>query len=87
MTIRPELIEPPAIVRAAEIPIGSGFMFAGRPLSVVKTYGTDPAAPVILEEHATFGSCIKGQLALWSYAAVFRGAARRALRHAVAVGR
>lgn len=68
---KPEIISPPEIVRQAELPIGSGFMFAGRPLTVVKTYGTDPSAPVILEERASFGGSIAGQYALWSYAAVF----------------
>jgi hypothetical protein len=66
------LFAPPQIVRHAEVPSGAVFNFAGRPLRVFRTYGSDPAAPVILEELAAFGTTLRGQLSIWSADAVMR---------------
>jgi hypothetical protein len=68
-------IEGPAVVRAAEIGAGTMFMHGGRLLKVVKAYGSDPAAPVILEEMMPWGDCLAGQLALWSADGVLRAMA------------
>jgi hypothetical protein len=65
-------IEAPKLVRAAEIACGTVFVHAVRPLRVVKVTGSDPAAPVILEELASWGDCLAGQLALWSADGVLR---------------
>lgn len=65
-------VEAPVLVRAAEIAADTVFMHAGRPLRVVKVTGTDPAAPVILEELVPWGDCLAGQLALWSADGVLR---------------
>jgi hypothetical protein len=59
------LLAPPAIVAEAQLPIGGLVIFGGRQLVIFRTYGTDPAAPVILEERS-------GQYALWSADAVKR---------------
>lgn len=62
---------PPALRRQAEIPVGMVFLFGGRPLIVRRVHGTDPAAPVIVEE-LTDAFALKGQLALWSLDCVQR---------------
>jgi len=68
----------PTIERSAEIPAGIVYSFAGRPLLVVKCYGSDPAAPVIVEELASFSPrVLRGQLALWSADGVSRAMRRR----------
>jgi hypothetical protein len=68
-----DLFKPPTIERRAEIPAGMVFNYAGRPLLVVKSYGTDAAAPVIVEELASFGPrTLRGQLAIWSADSVSR---------------
>ena len=59
----------------AEIPSGLVVFAIGRPLMVVRAYGTDPAAPVVLEELADVGPALTGQFALWSVEAVTRAAA------------
>ena len=66
----------PVITRRAEIPGGAVFMHGGRALRVFRVYGTDAAAPVIVEE-LTDAVTIKGQLALWSAGAVTRALARK----------
>jgi len=67
---------PPAIVRSAAPAVDMVFWYWGRPLRVVSVHGDDPAAPVIVEElmdglngDIRYG---KGQLAMWSLAAVMR---------------
>jgi hypothetical protein len=67
-----DLFKPPAIERAATIPSGAVFFYAGRPLRVYRVYGNDARAPVIVEELAQFGTALKGQYALWSQDAVAR---------------
>lgn len=68
-----DLFAPPVIEQRAAIPADTVFMYAGRSLRVVKTYGTDAAAPVIVEELVSFGpSTLKGQFALWSADGVTR---------------
>lgn len=47
------------------------FRFGGRPLRVVREYGTDAAAPVVVEE-LTSRFTLKGQYALWSRQGVAR---------------
>ena len=68
------------IERRAEIPCGAVFSHGGRSLRVTRTYGTDAAAPVIVEELAAFGSTLKGQFALWSNDAVSRCIYRKGAR-------
>lgn len=61
-------IDPPAIVRPATLEPGTMFWWQGRPLKVAKVYGTDAAAPVIVEEltgDAHLGH-LAGQYAIWS---------------------
>lgn len=61
----------PVLTRRAEIPAGAVFVHAGRPLKVVRVHGIDAAAPVIVEELASFGQAVlAGQYALWSVAGV-----------------
>lgn len=64
--------QPPLIVRQAPIPVGAIFSYAGRLLAVVRVYGTDPGAPVIVEEIEGYGSVLPGQYALWSADGVAR---------------
>ncbi|WP_316172125.1 MULTISPECIES: hypothetical protein [unclassified Bradyrhizobium] len=66
----------PAIERRAEIPAGAVFQSGGRFLKVHRVFGTDAAAPVIVEELQNFGSTIKGQFGLWSQDTVSRALAR-----------
>jgi hypothetical protein len=65
------------IVRAAAIPAGLVFNYAGRFLRVCRVYGTDAAAPVIVEEIAPIGHALAGQYGLWSADAVMRAASER----------
>lgn len=65
----------PVLERTAEIPAGAVIEHGGRPL-IVRRVGSDPAAPVILEELATFGTTLAGQLALWSADGVLRAMKR-----------
>lgn len=55
----------PAIRVEAEIPGGMTFLGCGRLLRVVRAYGTDAAAPVIVEELMAVGDAMPGQLGLW----------------------
>ena len=73
---QPDLFGRPVYERRAEIPSGMMFQFGGRPLLVVKAYGTDPAAPVIVEE-LTDAVTLKGQLGIWSADGVTRRLNRR----------
>jgi hypothetical protein len=72
-----DLFEPPTLERRAEIPSGAMFQSSGRFLKVYRVYGTDRAAPVIVEELQAFGTTLKGQFGLWSQDAVARALARR----------
>lgn len=67
-----DLFALPVIERTASIAVGVVFNHGGRALRVHRAYGTDPRAPVIVEELASFGSTLKGQYALWSLDAVRR---------------
>ena len=62
---RQHFIAPPAIVRRAELPAGAVFFYGGRPLVIVRCYGTDAAAPIIVMEPG-------GQYALWAADGVAR---------------
>jgi len=66
----PDRFAPPQIERRAPIPVGTVFHYWGRALKVVRVYGDDPAAPVIVEELGEFGTTLRGQYGLWSAAAV-----------------
>ena len=57
--------------RKAPVPSGAVFQFGGRPLKVVKAYGDDLAAPVVVEE-LTSVHTLKGQYGLWSADGVSR---------------
>lgn len=57
---------PAQIVRRAELHSGFTFLFAGRFLRVVKSYGTDAAAPVVVEELMAVGEALPGQFSLWA---------------------
>lgn len=63
-----ELFTPPVVERRAEIPRDAVFSHGGRFLKVYRVFGTDAAAPVIVEELQAFGSTLKG----WSQDAVAR---------------
>jgi hypothetical protein len=75
--IIPSLFDPPSIQRAAIIPRGAVFHFAGRALQVYRVFGTIAGDVVIVEELASFGSTLKGQWAIWSVEAVSRALAGR----------
>jgi len=68
--------EKPTLRREAAIPSGIVFRFGGRYLKVVKAYGTDKAAPVIVEE-ITNVIGPSGQLSLWGADGVARALRRR----------
>lgn len=72
-----DLFAPPTIERRAEIPRDAVFSHGGRFLKVYRVFGTDAAAPVIVEELQSFGSTLRGQFGLWSQDAVTRALARR----------
>ena len=71
-----DLFSPSAIERRAEIPAGAVFQSGGRFLKVYRVFGSDAAAPVIVEELQDFGTTLKGQFGLWSQDAVSRAIAR-----------
>jgi hypothetical protein len=73
---RPDQYALPGIQRRAELPAGTVFEYGGRALLVVKTRGTDPAAPVIVEE-LTDSVSLKGQFGLWSLDGVSRAIRRK----------
>lgn len=56
----------PALYATAELPAGMIFVALGRPLRIVRCYGADDGAPVVLEELAAVGDAAVGQYALWS---------------------
>lgn len=60
----------PTIVRQAALPADLVFWFWGHPLRVVRVVGTDPAAPVIVEELVDSEFALSGQLGLWSLGSV-----------------
>jgi len=70
----------PTIERVAEIPGGMAFQFRGRVLVVVRTYGTDRAAPVIVEEMTDSARALKGQFGLWAVDGVMRAANKQGWR-------
>lgn len=65
---------PPAIVRSLQLEVGAIFHFWGRPMRIERVLGTDPAAPVIVEEleDAQNGSILAGQLSMWSADSIMR---------------
>jgi hypothetical protein len=63
---------PLRLERPAEIPSGAMFSFGGRPHEVVRTFGDDAAAPVIVEEIIETHHALEGQFGLWSAAGVTR---------------
>lgn len=67
----------PALHRAASIPRGAVFTYAGRPLQVYRVMGTQGGDVVIVEELASFGTTLKGQFGLWSVEAVTRALNRQ----------
>lgn len=69
----------PAIHRPASIQLDAVFMYAGRPLRVVRQVGDDPDALVIVEELTSWGISLKGQLAMWHVSAVMRALAVKAV--------
>lgn len=62
---KPDLFNPPVLARPAQLSVGMVFSFGGRFLRVHRVYGSDPAAPVIVEELADGPTSLKGQFALW----------------------
>lgn len=76
MPFQLDLIAPPVIERRAEIPEGAFVEHAGRALIVRSVHGTDPAAPVILEELSAVGQALAGQLSLWAADGVLRAMSR-----------
>lgn len=60
-----DIFAPPVVERRAEIPRDAVFSHGGRFLKVYRVFGSDAAAPVIVEE-------LKGQFGLWSQDAVAR---------------
>lgn len=70
------LLFTPEIQRRAELPAGAVFSYGGRPLMIRKTYGTDKAAPVIVEE-LTDAVTLKGQLGIWCVDGVMRQLKRK----------
>jgi hypothetical protein len=72
---QPDLFDPPAIQRAAIIPAGAVFQFAGRPLRVRRVWGSQSGDVVIVEELVAFGKSLAGQYGIWSVEAVSRALA------------
>lgn len=72
-----DLFDPPAIQRAAVIPSGAVFHFAGRALRVRRVWGSMAGDVVIVQELASFGSTLAGQYGIWSVEAVSRALAGR----------
>lgn len=61
---------PVTIVQPRQVAAGALIRFRGRLLLVRRVFGTDPAAPVIVEELTA--APLAGQLGLWSLDAVHR---------------
>ena len=76
---QPSLFDPPAIQRAAIIPSGAVFHFAGRALRVRRVWGSRAGDVVIVEELASFGKSLAGQCGIWSVEAVSRALAGKEL--------
>ena len=74
---QPTLFDPPAIQRAAIIPAGAVFHYAGRALRVRRVWGSMSGDVVIVEELASFGKSLAGQYGIWSVEAVSRALAGR----------
>lgn len=74
---QPSLFDPPAIQRAAIIPSGAVFHYAGRALRVRRVWGSMAGDVVIVEELASFGHSLAGQYGIWSVEAVSRALAGR----------
>lgn len=72
----PDLFDHPVLARPAQLAVGMVFRFGGRFLRVHRVYGTDPAAPVIVEELADGPTSLKGQFALWGADGVVRAMTR-----------
>jgi hypothetical protein len=70
------LIQPIVIEHRAEAPRDAVIIFAGRPMRIVKSYGNDPAAPVILEELVRGKNYSAGQYTMWSMWAAMRALAK-----------
>lgn len=77
MRIQPDLFDPPAIQRAAIIPAGAVFYFAGRALRIRRVWGSMAGDVVIVEELTSFGKSLAGQYGIWSVEAVSRALAGR----------
>jgi hypothetical protein len=65
-----DLFAPPVIERPAALPSGAIFHYGGRALLIVRSLGTDAAAPVIVRELSGGSTWLAGQYAIWSAAAV-----------------
>lgn len=65
--MKPALIQPPALRQHQSAPIQPGqvVQFLGRLVIVQSVHGSDPAAPVIVEEMVPLGHALRGQLGLW----------------------
>lgn len=74
---QPSLFDPPAIQRAAIIPAGAVFHYAGRALRIRRVWGSMAGDVVIVEELASFGQSLAGQYGIWSVEAVSRALAGR----------
>jgi hypothetical protein len=73
VTMMRDLFSPPVIERPSHVCRDMVFDYGGRLLRVHRAdYGTDAAAPVILEELCEFGTTLRGQLSIWSLDGVRR---------------
>lgn len=70
-----ELIAPPTLTRTAPVTVGEVFWHWGQARRVVRVYGEDAAAPVIVEELEAVGYAQPGQYGLWSADSVRRAKA------------
>jgi hypothetical protein len=65
-------IAPPRQERPAPVQVGEVFTWRGCMRRVVRTFGEDAAAPVIVEEMTAVGHALPGQYGLWSAESVRR---------------
>ena len=63
---RPAAITPAYLWNCVQAGKSDSEIALGRPLRIVRCYGADDAAPVVLEELAAVGDAAAGQYALWS---------------------
>ncbi|MBP2232510.1 hypothetical protein J2847_005839 [Azospirillum agricola] len=65
----------PAIIQHVEAPCPSGAvsLLRGRAVRIIRSAGTDAAAPVIVEELQAVGVALPGQLGIWPAAEVAKG--------------